>query len=88
MKKLFTDTGWEDYTFWLENDMKTLKKIHRLLKDIDRSSFDGLGKPEPLKFELTEYWSRRISETDRLIYKIEKETIIVIACRSQYRFGI
>lgn len=85
MKKLFTDTGWEDYTFWLENDTKTLKKIHRLLKDIDRTPFSGSGKPEPLKFELTGYWSRRINETDRLVYKIEKGAIIVIACRSHYK---
>ncbi len=85
MKKLFTDTGWEDYTFRLENDTKTLKKIHHLLKDIDRSSFAGLGKPEPLKFELSGYWSRRINEADQLIYKVEKETIIVIACKSHYR---
>jgi len=85
VKKLFTDTGWDDYTFWLDNDAKTLKKIHRLLKYIDRSPFDGLGKPEPLKFELTGYWSRRINETDRLIYKVEKETIIVIACKSHYQ---
>jgi toxin YoeB len=85
LKKLFTDTGWEDYTFWLNNDTKTLKKIHRLLKDIDHSPFVGLGKPEPLKFELSGYWSRRINEADRLIYKIEKETIIVIACKSHYQ---
>lgn len=85
MKKLFTDTGWEDYTFWLDNDTKTLKKIHRLLKDIDRSHFDGLGKPELLKFDLSGYWSRRINEADRLIYKVENETIIVIACKSHYQ---
>ncbi len=85
MKILFTDTGWEDYSFWLENDTKALKKIHRLLKDISRSPFNGVGKPEPLKFELSGYWSRRINTTDRLIYKIEKETIIVIACKSHYQ---
>ncbi len=85
MKKLFTDTGGEDYNFWVENDTKTLKKIHRLLKNIDRSPFAGLGKPEQLKFELSGYWSRRINETDRLIYKVENETIIVIACRSHYQ---
>jgi toxin YoeB len=85
VKKLFTDTGWEDYTFWLENDTKALKKIHRMLEDIDRSPFDGVGKPEPLKFELSGYWSRRINEADRLIYKVEKETIIVIACKSHYQ---
>ena len=85
MRILFTDTGWEDYSFWLEKDTRTLKKVHQLLKDIDRSPFDGLGKPEPLKFELSGYWSRRINETDRLIYKVEKETIIVIACKSHYQ---
>jgi toxin YoeB len=85
VKKLFTDTGWEDYTYWLEKDAKTLKKIHQLLKDIDRSPFGGLGKPEPLKFELTGYWSRRINQTDRLIYKVEKDSIIVIACKSHYK---
>jgi toxin YoeB len=85
VKKLFTDTGWEDYTFWLENDTKTLKKIHRLLKDIDRSPFAGLGKPEPLKFDLSGYWSRRINEVDRLVYSVEKDTVIVIACRSHYQ---
>ncbi|HSW58209.1 MAG TPA: Txe/YoeB family addiction module toxin [Dehalococcoidales bacterium] len=85
MKILFTDTGWDDYTFWLDNDTKVLKKIHRLLKDIDRSPFDGLGKPEPLKFELTGYWSRRVNKDDRLVYKVEKGTIIVIACKSHYQ---
>jgi toxin YoeB len=85
VKILFTDTGCEDYTFWFEKDTKTLKKFHQLLKDINRSPFNGMGKPEPLKFELSGYWSRRINETDRLIYKFEKETIIVIACKSHYQ---
>lgn len=85
MKKLFSDTGWEDYSFWIENDAKTLKKIHRLIKDIDHSPFIGLGKPEPVKFELSGYWSRRINETDRLIYKVEKETMVIIACRYHYQ---
>jgi toxin YoeB len=84
MRQLFTDTGWKDYSFWLENDAKTLKRIHRLLKEIDRSPFDGLGKPEPLRFELQGYWSRRINEVDRLIYRVENETITVIACRGHY----
>jgi toxin YoeB len=84
MKNLFTDTAWDDYTFWLENNTKTLKKIHRLLKDVDRSPFEGLGKPEALKYELQSYWSRRIDETDRLIYKVENETITVISCKSHY----
>ena len=72
-------------SFWLENDTRSLKKIHRLLKDIDRSPFSGLGKPEPLKFELSGYWLRRINEADRLIYKVEKGTITVIACKSHYQ---
>jgi toxin YoeB len=85
VKKLLTASGWEDYTFWLENDTKTLQKIHRLLKDIDRSPFDGLGKPEPLKFDLSGYWSRRINEADRLIYKVETGSIIVIAGKNYYQ---
>jgi toxin YoeB len=84
MKKLFTDTGWSDYSFWLDNDTRTLKKIHRLLNNIDHSPFNGIGKPEPLKFELQGYWSRRINDTDRLIYKVENEIITVIACKGHY----
>jgi len=84
MNILFTETGWSDYDHWLRQDTGTLKKIHTLLRDITRSPFSGLGKPEPLKFELSGYWSRRINHTDRLIYRIDGDNLIVIACKGHY----
>jgi len=84
MNILFTATGWSDYGYWLQHDTNTLKKIHKLLHDITRSPFSGLGKPEPLRFELSGYWSRRINHTDRLIYRIDGDNLIVIACKGHY----
>jgi len=85
MNKLFSDDAWEDFTFWF-NDKRTLKKINSLLKDIERNGNTGLGKPEPLKYDLTGYWSRRISDKDRLVYKIDDETdtIYIIGCKGHY----
>ena len=85
MNKLFSDDAWEDFLFWL-NDKKTLKKIISLLNDIEQNGNTGIGKPEPLKYELTGYWSRRITEKDRLIYKIDTETntILIIGCKGHY----
>ncbi|UWG98571.1 Txe/YoeB family addiction module toxin [Dehalobacter sp. DCM] len=84
MNKIFSDFAWEDYTMWLIEDKKVLKKINELLKDIDRNGYEGLGKPEPLRHDLTGYWSRRITEKDRLIYKIENDTIYIIGCKGHY----
>ena len=85
MNKLFSDSAWEDLIFWLD-DKRTLKKINSLLKDIERNGNIGIGKPEPLKYELTGYWSRRITDKDRLIYKIDDETntIFIIGCKGHY----
>ena len=85
MNKLFSDDAWEDFTFWF-NDKRTLKKINSLLKDIERNGNTGLGKPEPLKYDLTGYWSRRISDKDRLVYRIDDETdtIYIIGCKGHY----
>lgn len=85
MNKLFSDDAWEDLNFWF-NDKKILKKVNELLKDIERNGNIGIGKPEPLKYELTGYWSRRISEKDRLIYKIDEEAniIYIIGCKGHY----
>lgn len=85
MNKLFSEDAWEDLLFYL-NDKKMLKKISDILKDIERNPYIGIGKPEALKYELTGYWSRRISDKDRLIYKIDEEsnTIYIIACRGHY----
>jgi len=84
MNILFSKNAWEDYTSWLREDRKMLKKINELIKDIQRNPFSGKGKPEPLKYDLAGYWSRRISLDHRLVYKFEKDTIDVIACKYHY----
>ena len=80
MNKVFTSNGWEDYIYWQTEDKKTLKKINTLLKDIDRNGNEGIGKPEPL----SGFWSRRINEKDRLIYKIDEYNIYILSCRYHY----
>ena len=84
MNKLWTDDAWNDYLYWFTQDKKTLKRINQLLKDIDRNRFDGIGKPEPLKYEFQGFWSRRIDDNNRLIYKIENDNIIILHCRGHY----
>lgn len=84
MNKVFTDNGWLDYTYWQTQDRKTLKKINALLDDISRNGNEGLGKPEKLVGDFSGYWSRRINEKDRLIYKIVDESIYVLSCRYHY----
>jgi len=84
MKKSFSDNAWEEYTYWQTQDKKTLKRINALLKDIDRSPYEGIGKPEPLKENWSGFWSRRIDEVNRIIYKVENEQLIVVQCGSHY----
>lgn len=84
MNKAFTDIGWEDYLYWQTEDRKTLRKINTLLKDIERNGNEGIGKPEPLAGDLSGFWSRRINQKDRLIYALEMDQIIIIACRYHY----
>ena len=84
MNKAFTDIGWEDYLYWQTEDRKTLRKINALLKDIERNGNKGIGKPEPLTGDLSGFWSRRINQKDRLIYALEMDQIIIIACRYHY----
>lgn len=84
MNKAFTDIGWEDYLYWQTEDRKTLRKINTLLKDIERNGNEGSGKPEPLTGDLSGFWSRRINQKDRLIYALEMDQIIIIACRYHY----
>lgn len=83
-KITFTPQAWEEYCYWQIQDKKTLKKINQLLQDICRNNFAGLGKPEPLKENLTGYWSRRIDNVNRLVYKIEGKDIEIIQCRGHY----
>lgn len=85
MKKLFTENGLEDYTYWKNTDKKILKKIDRLIKETEREPFLGIGKPEPLKFDLAGLWSRRIDGEHRFIYEIIDDDILCIhACRFHY----
>ena len=80
----FTNKAWEEYCYWQTQDKKTLKRINLLLQDIQRNNFTGIGKPEPLKNDLTGYWSRRIDDTNRLVYRINNEQIEIIQCKGHY----
>ncbi|MCL2067811.1 MAG: Txe/YoeB family addiction module toxin [Treponema sp.] len=80
----FTETGWRNYLYWQSQDKKTIKRINQLLKDIERSCNDGIGKPEALKEDLSGWWSRRIDDTNRLIYRIENDKIVISSCRTHY----
>lgn len=79
------DSAWEDYLWWRANDRKVLKRINLLLRDIRRSGDDGMGRPEPLRFQLSGYWSRRITSEHQLVYRVDDEgDIHVTACRHHY----
>jgi len=84
MKIIFTETGWKDYLWFQENDPMRLKRINALIKDATRNPFEGLGKPEPLKSELSGYWSRRINAEHRLVYRSSKAALVIISCRYHY----
>lgn len=84
MKKIWFDEAWEDYTYWQTQDKKTLKRINLLLKDIEREHFNGIGKPEPLKGDLSGFWSRRIDDANRLIYRINGNIIEILSCKGHY----
>lgn len=81
---LFTTDAWEDYLYWQGQDKKTLKRINELLKSAQRSPFEGIGKPEALRENLSNFWSRRIDETNRLVYGVSDTEISVISCRYHY----
>jgi toxin YoeB len=84
MRLLWEDRAWEDYLYWQTQDKKALKRINALIRDIQRSAFDGYGKPEPLKDNLSGWWSRRIDDANRLVYYEEAQTIYIISCRGHY----
>lgn len=86
MNKTWTDNAWDDYLYWQTQDKKTLKKINELLKDIERNgNMEGIGKPEPLSYDLQGYFSRRINEKDRLVYIATEDEITIISCRYHYQ---
>lgn len=84
MKIVFADRGWEDFTYWVENDRKIAARIVRLIKDIEREPFEGLGKPEPLRHDLTGFWSRRITDEHRLVYSVDKNRVLIAQARYHY----
>ena len=84
MRLLWEDRAWADYLYWQTQDKKTLKRINALIKDIQRSAFDGVGKPEPLKGNLSNLWSRRIDETNRIVYFEGNGVIYILSCRGHY----
>lgn len=84
MNKLFTDEAWKDYLYWYEHDRRQLKRIHELIREINRSPFEGIGKPEPLKYDLKGCWSRRIDQEHRLVYKVDDHNIYFILMRFHY----
>ncbi len=85
-KILLEDNAIEDFEFWSKNELKTLKKIAELFVAIAKNPFEGIGKPELLKGNLTGYWSRRINEEHRIVYAVDQEKIVVISCRYHYEF--
>ncbi len=84
MKLLFSESAWEDYLFWQKTDKKTLKRINLLINDIQRNKYEGLGKPEALKHNLSGCWSRRITNEHRIVYKIENNSILIAQFRYHY----
>lgn len=84
MKIYFTETGWADYLYWQTQDKKIIKRINQLIQDIGRGGMDGIGKPEPLKGDLSGRWSRRIDGQNRLVYRLHNSGIEIIQCRGHY----
>ena len=84
MNKNWFDEAWEDYLYWQIQDKKTLKRINAILKDIERSPFEGIGKPEPLRENFSGLWSRRIDEKNRLVYFISDNSIQIFSCKGHY----
>lgn len=84
MKLIFASHAWEDYLYWQKSDKKILKRINELIKAIQREPFEGIGKPEPLKHALSGYWSRRINDEHRIVYKIQDDAVLIVQLRYHY----
>ncbi|MBP3571414.1 MAG: Txe/YoeB family addiction module toxin [Clostridia bacterium] len=83
-KFLFTEDAWEDYLYWQTQDKKILKRINQLLQDIERNGYNGIGKPEPLRGDLSGFWSRRIDDEHRIVYRVTEDRVEIIQCRGHY----
>ncbi len=84
MRLIFSTNAWDDYLYWQHTDKKILRRINELIKDIQRNKYQGLGKPEPLRYNLSGYWSRRITSEHRIVYKIEDDSILIAQLRYHY----
>ena len=84
MKLIFAENAWEDYLYWQKTDKKLLKRINLLIREITRDPFEGIGKPEPLKHALSGYWSRRINDEHRVVYKLDHDSLLILQLRFHY----
>jgi toxin YoeB len=84
MKLIFSSKAWDDYLYWQKTDKAQLKRINKLIKEIQRKPFEGIGKPEPLKHNLSGFWSRRINQEHRLVYKVADDALLIAQCRYHY----
>lgn len=84
MNKNWFDKAWDDYLYWQSQDKKTLKRVNQLIKDAERDPFSGIGKPESLKGDLSGFWSRRIDDTNRLVYRVNGNLLEILSCRGHY----
>jgi toxin YoeB len=84
VKIIFSEHAWDDYLYWQRTDRKILERINRLIKEIQQSPFEGTGKPEPLRHGLSGYWSRRITDEHRIVYKIDKDSLLLAQLRYHY----
>ena len=84
MKKIWSDIAWDDYLYWQMKDRKLLRRINDLIKDTEREPFSGVGKPEPLRGELSGFWSRRIDDQNRLVYRVKNGILEIVSCRGHY----
>ena len=84
MNLVFADKAWDDYLYWQKNNKQVLKKINGLIKEIKREPFEGLGEPEPLKYNWSGYWSRRITLEHRIVYKVKENNLLIAQCRYHY----
>ena len=84
MKLIFSEHAWDDYTYWQRTDKKLLRRINLLIQEVKRSPFEGIGKPEPLKHALSGYWSRRINDEHRFVYKISDDALFIVQLRHHY----
>jgi len=84
MRKLWTDRAWDDYLYWQTQDKKTLKKVNQLIADIERNGYTGIGKPEPLRGDLSGWWSRRIDDANRIVYRLKDGYVELSQCRGHY----